>query len=350
MPVNTALSYPYAPMEAQLMNELPLGSEWQYEPKWDGFRCIIYRDGSELELQSKTGQSLGRYFPEVLQSIRSLKSRNFVLDSEIVIPVRGRLSFDDLLMRIHPAESRIRKLSAEFPALVLVFDLLAEGEDELTGEPLSSRRSKLERFARRNFSGKNRVLLSPATRDIELARRWLTSGGTNIDGVVAKRADYDYRTGDRSGMRKVKRIRTADCVIGGFRYASSGRIVGSLLLGLYSPEGLLDHVGFTSGLKSAEKPALTRQLESITEPPGFTGRRPGGPSRWSTERSGEWQPVRPDLVVEVQYDHFTGGRFRHGTRLLRWRPDKSPRQCTLDQVEMAPLEDGDFLIPFADRF
>jgi ATP-dependent DNA ligase len=326
------IAYDYAVMEALTAAKIPAGKEWQYEPKWDGFRCLAFRDGDEIELRSKSNQPLTRYFPELVAALRELKAKRFVLDGEICIQRAGELSFDDLLMRIHPAESRIRKLAAETPATYYCFDLLVDDHAKaLTEETLERRRAALEKFAGDYFEG--RVRLSPVTRDLAAAQRWLRTGGGPLDGVVAKRIDLPYKTGERAGMVKIKNLRSADCVIGGFRYGSGSKLVGSLLLGLYDHEGQLDHVGFCSGLKSAEKAALTKKLEALIEPPGFTGRAPGGPSRWSTERSVEWQPLRAELVIEVQYDHFTGGRFRHGTRFMRWRPDKAPRQCSIDQVK-----------------
>jgi ATP-dependent DNA ligase len=257
------------------------------------------------------------------------------VDGEIVIPVGRALSFDDLLMRIHPAESRVRKLAEEKPGLYVVFDLpVDENGRSLVEEPLEKRRPALEKFARRFFPKDGRLRLSPMTTDAAAARKWLSGGGTAVDGIVAKRRDMTYESGSgqRTAMQKVKRKRTADCVVGGFRYGTNSKVVGSLLLGLYDGKGRLHHVGFTSSIKAKDKAKLTRELEAIVKPPGFTGRAPGGPSRWSTERTGEWEPLKPSLVVEVEYDHFTGGRFRHGTKLLRYRPDKAPRQCTLDQV------------------
>jgi ATP-dependent DNA ligase len=327
------LARPYPPMEALLVEELPVEPGWQYEPKWDGFRCLVFRNGRSVELQSKSGQSLTRYFPEVVDVIRSLRARNFVLDGEIVIPVDGQLSFDDLLQRIHPAESRIKKLSVERPALLVVFDMLADTKGRaLVDRPLRERRRILEAFAGKEMAGIAGLRLSPATTDAKTARKWLALTGSSFDGVVAKRLDLEYRAGDRTGMQKVKRLRTADCVVGGFRYASKARVVGSLLLGLHDAKGLLHHVGFTSGFPAVERKSLLRKLEPLIKPPGFTGQAPGGPSRWSTNRSADWQPLDPRLVIEVRYDHFTGGRFRHGTRFLRWRPDKKPSQCTMDQV------------------
>lgn len=323
-----------APMEALSVEKIPEGNEWQYEPKWDGFRCVARRDGDDVQLWSKAGQPLARYFPEVVQALLKLKAMRFVLDGELVIPVEDSLSFDDLLMRLHPAESRIKKLSVATPALFVVFDFLEDekGED-LRGETLEKRRKELERFAAKYFKSPDEIRLSPATRDVRQAKSWLRSAGGALDGVIAKRIDMDYRSGLRDGMQKIKLLRTADCVVGGFRYATGKKVVGSLLLGLYDDAGVLHHVGFTSGLKAAEKPALTAKLEKLKGGSGFTGRAPGGPSRWSTERSGEWEPLKPVLVAEVGFDHVSGGRFRHGTRFLRWRPDKNPEECTLEQME-----------------
>jgi ATP-dependent DNA ligase len=325
---------PFPPMEALSVEHIPIGSEWQYEPKWDGFRCLVFRDGSKIELQSKSGQSLTRYFPELVEAVRSVKAATFVLDGEIVVPAGNAFSFDALLQRIHPARSRVEKLAAETPALVVVFDLLAgPGGDALLDKPLHERRKQLEAFATQSLLGVERIRLSPATTRLAEAKGWLRRVGTTLDGIVAKRRDLEYRSGDRSGMQKIKNYRSADCVVGGFRYNEGKPVVGSLLLGLYDDNGLLHHVGFTSTIKREDKPALTKKLEPLIAPPGFTGNAPGGPSRWSTKRSGEWQPLKPQLVVEVCYDHFSGHRFRHGTKLMRWRPDKSPEQCTLDQVK-----------------
>jgi ATP-dependent DNA ligase len=320
-------------MEAQSADKLPSGSQWRYEPKWDGFRCLAFRDGRRVELRSKSGQPLSRYFPEIDSALLSLGARRFVLDGELVIPAGKSLSFDDLLLRLHPAATRVQRLSRESPALFLAFDILVdERARDLTGLPLDERRKRLEVFAKRYFARAPRVRLSPATRDIRKARNWL-AGRSGLDGVVAKPGDQPYRSGERTAMLKVKRLRTADCVVGGFRYASRSKAIGSLLLGLYDDEELLHHVGFSSSFTAARRAELRPKLEPLIKPPGFTGRAPGGPSRWSTDRSGDWQPLAPKLVVEVRYDHFSGGRFRHGTRFLRWRPDKKPRQCTMDQVE-----------------
>jgi ATP-dependent DNA ligase len=323
-------------MEARSVDTIPIGKEWQYEPKWDGFRCLLTRDGGTVTMYSKAGQDLGRYFPEVVSAAASLREQSFILDGEIVVPVGRGFSFDDLLQRIHPAASRVKKLAEQTPALFLAFDMLKKGKIDLADEFLPKRRSELEDFARSYFSGKNLFRLSPASLKLKDAERWLASAGGGSDGVIAKRLDLAYQAGSRDGMQKIKRYRSADCVIGGFRYGENlheGRkVVGSVLLGLYDEEGLLHHVGFSSAIKTKEKPALTDRLEAEKSAASFTGNAPGGPSRWSTKRSSEWQPVKLKYIVEVSYDHFTGGRFRHGTSILRWRPDKKPTQCTFEQV------------------
>jgi len=319
-------------MEAQPASELPVGAEWQYEPKWDGFRCLSFRDHKKIELMSKGGKPLTRYFPELVGALNELASEQFVLDGEIVIPIDGSLSFDHLLMRIHPAASRVQKLSNETPSTYIIFDLLVDDSGRsLVKSSLEDRRENLEQFAKRYLKGNKTIRLSPTTEDLAIARKWFHMG-VALDGVVAKRRDLPYQSGTRTGMEKIKRQRTADCVVGGFRYLEKKPLVGSLLLGLYNDEGQLDHVGFTSSIKAEERPALTKKLESMIEAPGFTGKAPGGLSRWSTKRSMEWKPLVPKLVVEVQFDHFAGGRFRHGTKFLRWRPDKNPEHCTMKQV------------------
>jgi ATP-dependent DNA ligase len=324
-----------APMEARLVDDLPSGPGWQFEPKWDGFRCLAFRAGDQVELRAKSGKPLGRYFPEIVALLHELKPDRFVLDGELAIPVGDTLSFDTLQMRLHPAESRIKKLAHETPAIFIAFDLLASPvEDSLLDKPLAQRRSALEAFYR-SVGAHDDLRLSPVSTDLGEAQRWLETSSGALDGVVAKRLDGVYEAGERA-MLKVKKQRTADCVVGGFRYERNSRLVGSLLLGLYNDEGKLDHVGFTATLHELDRKALTEQLERLIEPPGFTGNAPGGPSRWSTERSGEWEPLRPELVVEVRYDHVTGGRIRHGTRFLRWRADKSPQQCTFDQIQPQP--------------
>jgi ATP-dependent DNA ligase len=320
-------------MEARSVEEIPTGNGWQYEPKWDGFRCLGFRDRKTIYLQSKNGQPLARYFPDVAGNMAELPQKQFVLDGELVIPVDNALSFDELQLRLHPAASRVQKLAAAHPAVYIVFDLLAENGKSYLKADLRQRRQLLEKFARANLTRARDIRLSPATTDYRVATDWFRKTGRDLDGVIAKCLDAAYASGERTAAVKIKQIRTADCVVGGFRYAINKRVIGSLLLGLYAEDGLLHHVGFISGFKASDRQALTKKFERLRKPPGFTGNAPGGPSRWSTERSGEWQPVSPEVVVEVAYDHFTGGRFRHGTRFLRWRPDKAPRQCTMDQVE-----------------
>ena len=301
----------YEPAEARQESALPAGDRWQFEPKWDGFRCLAFKDGERVDLRSKSSKPLDRYFPEIFAKDRS--------------------DFDQLLERIHPAQSRVQTLSREHPARFIVFDLLADSPDsDLYERPLAKRRAKLEALAKK-FAKGGLIELSPATRDRAQAQRWLRTHGAR-DGVMAKLLDEPYRSGQRDAMVKIKRRRTADCVVGGFRYASSSKLVGSLLLGLYDRTGKLHHVGFMSGIRDTERRALTARLEKLIQPPGFTGNAPGGPSRWSTERSEQWEPLKPSLVVEVEFDHVTGDRFRHGTRLVRWRPDKKPRQCTMAQL------------------
>ena len=320
-------------MEARSVDEIPTGDGWQYEPKWDGFRCLAFRDRDEIFLQSKNGQPLARYFPDVVAKVAKLPHQRFVLDGELVIPVGGALSFDELQLRLHPAASRVQKLAAANPAVYIVFDQLAENANSYLKVNLRERRKLLEKFARSNLQSAKSIRLSPATTDYKLASDWFRKTGGDLDGIIAKRLDAPYASGERIAAVKVKKIRTADCVVGGFRYATAARVIGSVLLGLYGDDGLLHHVGFISGFKASDRRELTKKFEALKKPPGFTGNAPGGPSRWSTERTGEWEPVDPKVVVEVAYDHFTGGRFRHGTRFLRWRPDKAPHQCTMDQVE-----------------
>jgi ATP-dependent DNA ligase len=319
------------PMEAKLADELPAGDDWQFEPKWDGFRCLAFRNGDRVELRSKSGKPLTRYFPEIVSAFSRTRLDRFVVDGELVIERDGGLSFHALQMRLHPAESRIRKLAAETPATFIAFDLLLNDKNEsLLDQPQSKRRTLLETLFVR-LKADARITLSPVTTDRRKAAAWLRGSGTTLDGVIAKPLDGRYRSGERA-MLKVKRLRTADCVVGGFRYGEGTKEVASLLLGLYNDKGKLDHVGFTSSIPKAARGTLTKHLEALKAPPGFSGNAPGGPSRWSTERSAAWMPVKPVLVAEVRYDHVTEDRFRHGTNFLRWRPDKSPRQCTFDQL------------------
>jgi ATP-dependent DNA ligase len=323
---------PYPPMEAKRVETVPTGEGWQFEPKWDGFRAIVFRSGETVAIQSKAGQPLARYFPEVVEAFLALKEKEFVIDGEIVISIDGRLSFDDLLQRIHPAEKRVRKLAAETPANYFAFDLLCSKGRLLVEKPIEERREQLEHFFA-NIAEDSRIQLSPATTERKVALQWFNQfGSVGLDGVMAKRLGEPYHSGDREGMVKVKHLKTADCVVGGFRYGQGTRTVGSMLLGLYDDEGRLVFIGHTSSIRKTERDALTRRLQALSGENAFEVRVPGGPSRWATEKSGEWEPVRPELVCEVEYDYFSQGRFRHGSKFLRWRPDKEPRSCTMDQV------------------
>ena len=317
-------------METRQAAKIPKGEEWTYEPKWDGFRCLAFRNGDDVELQSKSGETLTRYFPEIVAALKTAPEEQFVTDGELIIITGESADFDALLQRIHPAESRVRKLSRETPASYVIFDLLVENASTLYEQKLRARRERLESFIEQNFDGDQTIRISPATDDPELAQRWLEGSLARLDGVIAKR-DVPYAVGSRDAVVKIKRSYTADCVVGGFRGSASGA-VASLLLGLYDDEGLLHHVGFVGSMNAAERRRAAELLRPIVEAPGFTGAAPGGPSRWRRGEAAEWFPVRPEVVVEVAFDHVTAHRFRHGTRLLRWRPDKAPRQCTMEQL------------------
>lgn len=319
---------PIEPMETRHAQTVPEGEAWIYEPKWDGFRCIAFRDGDDVELQSKSGETLTRYFPEVVEALQGAGARQFVTDGELLIATETGSNFDALLQRIHPAASRVQRLAQETPASYVVFDLLVEGRSEFYGRVLRARRERLERFVERNFVANPTIRLSPATEDIKLARRWLAGDLARLDGIIAKQ-NVPYAFGSRDAAVKIKRSYTADCVVGGFR--ENNGAIASLLLGLYAEDGKLHHVGFVGSMSAQQRAHAAELLRPIVEPPGFTGAAPGGPSRWRREAS-EWFPVRPKIVVEVSFDHVTGRRFRHATRLLRWRPDKPPRECTMDQL------------------
>jgi ATP-dependent DNA ligase len=321
------------PMEAKLVDALPQGGDWQLEPKWDGFRCLAFRAGDSVDLKAKSGKPLARYFPEMAASLAALPQDRFVLDGELAIVRDGEFSFDALLARLHPAESRVRLLSTETPAIFILFDMLVDAKGaSLIEAPLSERRAALEDFFAAAKTEDRSLKLSPYSLKAKDAQSWLAQGGAALDGVVAKLRDGPYLPGMRA-MLKVKQHRTADCVVGGFRYRAGSKEVGSLLLGLYNGDGKLDHVGFTATIYNKDRAALTAELKALEASPGFTGKAPGGKSRWSTEKSESWVPVKPKLVVEVSYDQVTGDRFRHGSKLIRFRPDKAPRQCKLEQIE-----------------
>jgi ATP-dependent DNA ligase len=329
-----ALRPPIEPMETRHAQRIPEGDDWTYEPKWDGFRCIAFRDGKNVELQSKSGETLTRYFPEIVSALLEARVQRFVVDGELMIVEGESSDFDALLQRIHPAESRVRRLATDTPATYVLFDLLLEGRSKHFEHQLQQRRALLEEFVLRNFAKNSSIALSPATSDVALAKRWLSGSLARLDGVIAK-ANVPYAFGSRDAVVKIKRSYTADCVIGGFRTSSDGSIA-SLLLGLYD-DGLLHHVGFVGSMSAQERKRAAELLRPIAEPPGFTGAAPGGPSRWRRAENAQWFPVKPEIVVEVSFDHVTARRFRHATRLLRWRADKAPRQCTMEQL-LAPKE------------
>ena len=326
---------PIPPMLAKLTSEIPEGDGWVYEPKWDGFRAIVFFGGEEAYLQSRDLKPLARYFPELQSSLQEVLPRPLVLDGEVVIMTDHGLDFDALSLRIHPAESRVRKLASEMPSSFVAFDLLADGARDLRETPFAERRALLE-SALKGIDAP--AYLTPMTRDRAEATDWFERfEGAGLDGVVAKRADDVYQPNVRA-MLKIKHLRTVDCVVGGFRWnrGEEGRSVGSLLLGLYDADGVLHHVGHTSSFKTAEKRGLVKTLEPYRtddEDVGFgQGRTPGGPSRWTTDRTMDWHRLRPELVCEVTFDHLQGERFRHAATFRRWRPDKPPRDCTFDQI------------------
>ncbi|MGH9184074.1 MAG: ATP-dependent DNA ligase [Acidimicrobiales bacterium] len=340
------ISPPLAPMLAKLVREMPVGpaaGDIVYEPKWDGFRCIVFRDGDEVELGSRNERPLTRYFPELAGPLRASLPRRAVVDGEIVVPGTGGLDFDALLQRIHPAESRVRSLAARTPASFVAFDLLATGDDDLRHLPFTERRSQLESALAR---ARAPVYLTPATTDPEVAADWFARfEGAGLDGVVAKPAGLTYEPGRRA-MFKVKHERTADCVVGGFRRHKDGEGVGSLLLGLFDDAGALHHVGVATSFSAARRRQLLDELAPLldaaleghpwrawAEAEGTGQRLPGATSRWNAGRDLSWVPVRPDRVAEVSYDHLQGDRFRHATHLVRWRPDRDPASCTYAQLE-----------------
>jgi ATP-dependent DNA ligase len=323
---------PIEPMEARSVEKIPKGADWLYEPKWDGFRCIAFRDGDDIALQSKSGQPLERYFPEVVEALKHLRAERFILDGELAIEQDGRLDFDAMLQRIHPAASRIKKLSVETPARYHVFDILQSPDrDDVYAWPLEQRRKALEAFDSHFLKNNKRIELSPVSRDYAQAERWLAGGMAWFDGVVAKKISAQYRFGERDAVVKIKRLYTADCVVGGFRLAKDGKTIASLLLGLYDDDGLLHLVGFVGAMNAAERVRAAELLKPLVQSVSFTGAQPGGVSRWGS-RDTEWHPVAPKVVVEVNFDHVTKRRFRHGARFVRWRPDKNPRQCSMEQL------------------
>jgi ATP-dependent DNA ligase len=336
MPPDLPFQPPVPHMLAKISEAIPRGEGWFYEPKWDGFRALVFHDRNSVYLQSRDLKPLGRYFPELEAALLDALPRPMVLDGEIVIAGPQGLDFDALQLRIHPAESRVRMLAEQTPSSFVAFDILALEAEDLRQRPFGERRRILEDTL---AAVGPPVYLTPATRDPGQAQDWFERfEGAGLDGVIAKRLDEPYRAGVRS-MLKIKHLRTVDCVVGGFRWnkGEEGRSVGSLLLGLYDENGVLHQVGHTSSFKAAEKRALVDRLSPLTtddEGVGFgRGRTPGGPSRWTGARDMSWVRLRPELVCEVTFDYLQGDRFRHAATFRRWRPDKPPEACTKDQIE-----------------
>ena len=341
---------PVRPMLAKAVHELPRDPGLRYEPKWDGFRCVVFRDGDEIELGSRNDRPLTRYFPEVAELLKAALPPRCVVDGEIVVVSEAGLDFDQLQNRLHPAASRVNKLAVETPASFIAFDLLALGDQDVTEEPFEQRRRRLEGML---DPGLTRVLLTPMTADADTAQDWFTRfEGAGFDGVMAKAADAPYEQ-DKRVMWKVKHERTADCVVAGFRWHKDGNGVGSMLLGLYDENGGLHHVGVASSFTAARRKELVEELAPLRENAlenhpwrGWAevqtdagGRMPGGQSRWSAGKDLSWEPLRIELVAEVRYEHVLAGRFRHGGRLVRFRPDRTPESCTYGQLEqVAPAE------------
>jgi ATP-dependent DNA ligase len=339
---------PIEPMLAKLATDLPAGDGWLFEPKWDGFRAIVFRDGDRVYIQSRDLRPLDRYFPELDEAFRAGLPERCVVDGEIVIMGEHGLSFDRLQLRLHPAESRVRKLAAETPADFVAFDLLADGDLDIRSRPQAERRERLERALAR---ASRRVHVTPCRREREIAQEWFHRfEGAGLDGVVAKHESTTYQPGKRA-MVKVKHVRAADCVVAGFRWHKQGpqTLVGSLLLGLYDGSGTLQHVGVTSSFPMEARRRLARELEPLrhgamaehpwrhwAELADGAVRMPGAQSRWSAGKDLSWEPVRLERVCEVKYDHLQGDRFRHAAVFLRWRPDKRPEDCRYDQLEVTP--------------
>lgn len=341
---------PVKPMLAKSVPEVPRAAGLVYEPKWDGFRCVVFRDGDDIILGSRNDRPLTRYFPELVELLRAVLPQRCVVDGEIVVVTGAGLDFDTLQNRLHPAESRVRKLAAETPASFVAFDLLALDDRDLTGEPFAERRRLLEGVIGGTLA---RVHLTPTTTDPDVAEDWFTRfEGAGFDGVMAKPGHLPYAQ-DKRVMFKVKHERTADCVVAGFRWHKDGEGVGSLLLGLFDDTGALHHVGVASSFTAVRRRELVTELEPLREhaldehpwrewaeaQPQTSGRMPGGQSRWNAQKDLSWEALRPELVAEVRYEHVMAGRFRHGGRLVRFRPDRRPESCTYAQLdEVAPAE------------
>jgi ATP-dependent DNA ligase len=317
--VTLPLKSPIKPQLARPAKELPDSDGWRFEPKWDGFRMIVFRDGDEVQLQSRNGRPMNRYFPEVVEHVLKLPGERLVLDGEVVIEVDGVQEFDLLSQRIHPAASRVEMLSKETPAELVAFDLLADGDEVLMELPYTERRKRLEKVV------KKPVRLTPCVSDADDAQQWFTG---RSEGVIAKKADAPYTPGERTGMLKIKRVRTADTVVMAFRFGKEEGTVGSLILGLYNDDGELHVVGHTSGFTAKQK----RELIDFLEPYRTYERGSGEPSRWKSDEELVWEGLRPELVCEIAFDHITGHRIRHGAKFQRWREDKDPKECLMEQL------------------
>lgn len=347
VPVTLPFESPLPPMLAKRADRLPDGDGWIYEPKWDGFRALVFRDGDRLLTQSRELKPLDRFFPEIAGPLRAALPDRCVLDGELVVARAGGLDFDALQTRLHPAKSRIDRLSLEIPASYVAFDLLALGDEDLRSRPQAARRALLEEAL---AAARAPVHVTPMTRDRAVAADWFERfEGAGLDGVMAKADDLTYQPKKRA-MLKIKHVRTADCVVAGFRWhkRGPGTLVGSLLLGLHDAEGTLHHVGVTSSFSMARRAELVGELAPL-RPGGADGhpwaswaswsddqRTPGGHSRWSRGKDLSWEPLRIERVCEVKYDHLQGDRFRHATTFQRWRPDRSPAECRYDQLEVTP--------------
>ena len=317
--MNLPITPPLKPQLAKSARELPSGDAWCYEPKWDGFRTIVFRDGDEVHLQSRNGKPMNRYFPDVVEQALALPAQRYVLDGEMVVTVDGVQEFDLLSQRIHPAASRVERLAKETPATLVAFDLLADGDETLVELPYTERRKRLAALVA------DPVELTPSTDDADAAAQWLAGTG---EGVIAKQSSAPYRPGERVGIVKVKRVRTADVVVAAFRFGKEPDTVGSLILGMYDDDGELRIVGHTSGFTAKQK----RELLELLEPYRTGERGSGEPSRWKSDEELVWEGLRPELVCEIAFDHITGRRIRHGAKYLRWRTDKEPQECLTSQL------------------
>ncbi len=355
--VNLPVNPPVLPMLAKRVDELPSGEDWVFEPKWDGFRALLFRDGEEILIQSRDEKPLNRYFPELLEPLQSALPSRCVLDGEIVIVANEGLDFDALQLRLHPAASRVKLLSQQTPASFVFFDLLCRENRDLRAEPFQTRRRELESLL---ASVPPPIHLTPATGDRSLASDWFRRfEGAGLDGVVAKSLSGTYEPNKRV-MLKIKHERDCDCVVAGFRWHKKGdqTLVGSLLLGLYDDSGALQHVGVCASFSTEKRRELVKYLKPYrkdalathpwkhwAEEAGVTSRMPGGQSRWSQGKDLSWEPLRPELVVEVAYDHMQGNRFRHTAQFRRWRNDKKPADCTFDQLEVVPPQELAAIFP-----